>query len=349
MDMSYRARLLACLAGGCALLASTACDPLTAGQSPRAAAAGNPFNDPPLRPGKPRVLVLMPEFAQTLEVWASLRQELSPDFDVISRRIEPNAEVELIAQAIAHTRPTCIIIMNNPTLRLYRAFQRANPPATHYSPAIVVLTSFLEELAAGVKNAIGIAYEVPAVTQFAHLRTLIKQRITRVGIVHRPRFEQFVQRQREFAKREHIELVGVSAGSSPDVESVRSALNQLIVRDTVDALWVLNDNALLTSELLESAWLPAMSGARRVPVVVGVASLVTGASRLGTFAMVPDHEALGAQTASLVFELAEADWQTAGKGVEAPVSIKTIINGPQARTYFGFSEALRTRVDEVLE
>lgn len=347
MDSS-RLRVLACLAGACGLLVGAGCDPVRAARPARSPIAADPFDDPTLRSGKPRVLVLMPEFPQTLEVWASLRQELRSDFDVVSRRIEPDAEVELIAQAIASVGPACIVVMDNPTLRLYKTYQRDSPPNTKHPPAIVVMTSFLEEQAGTLKNVVGIAYEVPAVTQFAHLRTLLRRPMKRVGVVHRGLLSGFIERQRELTKAESIELVSVKVGDAPDAEELRAALDRLVVQRGVHALWVLNDNTLLTPELLELAWLPAISGERPIPVVVGVASLVAN-SQVGTFAMIPDHEALGAQAAGLIFELADEAFQSTGKLIEAPVAIKTIINGKQARSYFGFNDALRAKVDEVVE
>ena len=349
MGLSSRVRVAACLAGAWALLVGTGCDPVSTMRPGHVPTTLDPFHDPVLRPGKPRVLVLMPQFPQTLEVWASLHQELAPDFDVITRRIDPDAQVELVARAIATVKPACVVVMNNPTLRLYVAYQQASPQGTTYPPAIVVMTSFFEEQAASVGNAIGIAYEVPAVTQFARLRKLIDRPIKRVGVIHRKHLDHFVQHQGALAKAEHIELVAVRVADAPTVDELRSALDRLLLNERVDALWVVNENALLTPALIENAWLPATSGDNPIPVVVGVAGLVQGSPALGTFAMIPDHEALGAQAASLVFELADADWQISGKLVEAPVSIKTIINGEQARVHFGFSDNRRDQVDEVVE
>lgn len=349
MELSKRFHVLLGIAGACSLLLSAGCEPVAAVRPARSPAEIDPFRDRPLRTGKPRVLVLMPASSQTLEVWSSLSQELGADFDVVTRRIQAETTTRAIGDAIASVKPACLVLMDNTTLRLYSRYQHQQPRDFHHPPAIVALTSFLAEQSAAIENAIGIAYEVPAVTQFSRLRTLIKRPIRRVGVVFRPALEPFVRRQAMLAKAEHLEIVGRQVVAAPQTDDIRDALTSLVERSKVDALWVLNDNALLSPELVASAWLPALSADQRLPVVVGVGALVRMSPPLGTLAMIPDHESLGAQIASLVFELSEQGFQALEWRVDEPVSIETIINGPQARSYFGFSDAQRTSVDEVVE
>jgi hypothetical protein len=175
-------------------------------------------------------------------------------------------------------------------VKAFRELQRARGGAT--PPAVVVMASFLEELKGELTNVSGVAYEVPGVTAFVHLRAVIAKPVTRVGVLHRPGFKHFIERQKALAEREQIALVPVEVGADPTASEVREALRQLRAGPAVDALWILNDNALLRdARFLESAWRSEIK-ALGLPVVVGVPSLVTAKAGFGTFAVLPDHEAL---------------------------------------------------------
>jgi len=115
----------------------------------------------------------------------------------------------------------------------------------------------------------------------------------------------------------------------------------------VDLLWVLNDNALLTPELVAGAWLPALGGAGHAPVIVGTPALLSGEGAFGTFAMIPDHSALGVQSANLVFQIADNKWRVVEVGVQLPLSIRTVVNMQQAKKNLALREGALQGVDHV--
>src|SRR5262249_22667273 len=110
-----------------------------------------------------------------------------------------------------------------------------------------------------------------------------------------------------------------------------------------------NDNVLLTSRLISSVWLPLMNRRHRVPVIVGVSSLLSSEVQMGSLAMLPDHAALGVQTANLVFDLADQDWVVGNRGIQLPVSVKTVVDIDQVRQYFGLQENAVDKIDQVIE
>ncbi|HEY0715370.1 MAG TPA: hypothetical protein VGF45_22000, partial [Polyangia bacterium] len=194
-------------------------------------------------------------------------------------------------------------------------------------------------------NLSGVAYEVPGVTAFVNLRAVIDRPIQRVGVVHRPVFQPFLERQRALAAREQIELVTAAVSANPRPDEVRSALKQLRRSGQIDALWVLNDNQLLrNAAFLAAAWRPEVA-AMDVPVIVGIPALVAHEAQFGTFAVVPDLDALGVQAANLVFEVAANGWKAQGIAVEPPISIVTIGNMRELRQRFGLREDGATRID----
>jgi ABC-type uncharacterized transport system substrate-binding protein len=322
-----------------------------ASRSPTAVpAAPVPLVDPPRRAGRPLVMIAMPDSASFHTVRKTLVDELADDFDVATDIIQPTTTAEQLRARLETSGAAVVVLMDNPTIKLYRAAQAASTPGqAPVPPAVAVMASFLEEASARLPNVSGVAYEVPAVTAFVNLRSLIDRPIRRVGVVHRPVFERFMERQTSLAAREQIELVPIEVSAKPRAEEVRAALRRLRRSENIDALWVLNDNQLLRNgAFLASAWRPEVA-AMGVPVIVGIPALVGHEAQFGTFAVVPDLEALGVQAANLVYDVAENGWKATGIAVEPPISTMTIGNMRELRQRFGLREDGARRIDRRVE
>jgi putative ABC transport system substrate-binding protein len=345
--LNRSARMLLGLLGCCLLGCATAA---TRGAGTGAAEGqADSLADPPLRAGAPLVLIAMPPSASFRVVRRSLLNEIQHDFNVATFVVTSTTAADELAGAIHHLAPSCIVLMNNNTVSLYREYQRARPPGTRFPPSVVVMASFIDELRPTLVNATGIAYEVAAVAAFVDLRSVIKTPVRRVGVVYRPGFRQFIARQRELAEKEQIELVTMEVGEAVYADRLRSTLHTLLVERQVDAIWMLNDNELIkSSEYLDQTWRAELRNVQ-VPVVVGVPNLVSPAAPLGAFAVVPDQGGLGLQTANLVFDLAENGWRADDHPVELPISINTLADVKQLRAYFGLKDDALQHIDRPLE
>jgi len=82
---------------------------------------------------------------------------------------------------------------------------------------------------------------------------------------------------------------------------------------------------------------------------VGVPTLVSAEARFGTFAVLPDLEALGVPAAHVLFEISENDWRASDHAVELPVSTTTVVNMRQVREHFGLREGANRRIDKAIE
>jgi hypothetical protein len=315
---------------------------------PPAGPAEAPLVDPPRRAGKKLVLVTMPDSPSFRTVRRALVAELQKDFDVATQIVDGHTSTAEFIRQVHRHKPSCLVLMDNPTVKLYRGYQNAHP-GSQALPALVVMSSFLEELRADLPNASGVAYEVPGVTAFVNLRSIIEKPVARVGVVHRPSFRGFVERQAALAAKEQITLVPVEVPGEASPSDVRGALRSLQETGQIDALWVLNDNRLLRDgQFLESAWRPGLD-ALGVPVVVGVPTLVSAEARFGSFAVLPDLEAMGVQAANVLYEIAENDWKAGAHAVELPVSTLTVVNLGQIKQRFGLREGAARRIDKVIE
>ena len=155
-------------AGGCARLGARG-----PGMD-RAMAAATQVVDPPRRDGAPLLFIAMPIAPAFHETRKALVAETSGTFNVTTFVVTPDTRAADFRAALDAAAPACIVLMNNGTVRMYRDYQRERPGAT-FPPAVIVMTSFLEDIRREIKRATGIAYEVPGVTAFVSLRALIRR------------------------------------------------------------------------------------------------------------------------------------------------------------------------------
>lgn len=304
------------------------------------------FQDTPRRPGVPAVLVFLRASSATLEAWKSLRDELEESYDVVTRPIPPEWSAADVQGELSTVKPVCVVLMGNQVVNLYRAYQRSSPGP--YPPAVVLMASFFEEQRDLLQNATGIAYEVPGVTTFVQLRSFVYRPVQRVGVIYRPLFQHYLRKQGELGRSEQITLVEREVSDEPGVYEIRAALTELIKVERVDAIWVLNDNALLTPELIGKGWLKVLHK-HPTNVVVGVSNFVDSRLHFGSFAMLPDHAGLGVQGANLIYKLANNGWHASSAPVELPLSVQSVIDLPWTRQHFQFREDALERIDRVIE
>jgi len=298
------------------------------------------------KPGSRSILVCMPETRQTSEVWRGLSDELTRDFELHALRIGGDDASVTIARGIDRYRPAGLVLMNNPTVDGYRRVQASAAKAA-FPPAVIVMSSFLEGKPAHLRAATGISYEVPLITVVTNLRKLIATPIDRIGVVHRASLSGFVRRQAALAHREQTAVVREEVSQTPNASEIKRALRRL--KQRCDAIWVLNDDRLLTPRLLADGWLHGLNEPPFVPTIVGAASLVSPTQSFGTFAVLPDHTALGTQAANLLLDIADNDWQLPNAGAQLPLSTTTTVDLTQAKERFLLRPSALAQVDKVLE
>jgi hypothetical protein len=297
--------------------------------------------------GSKSILVCMPETRQTSEVWRGLSDELAHEFELVALRAEGGDVSSTIATGIKRYQPAGLVLMNNPTVDGYRRLQ-AHAQSTAFPPTVIVMSSFLEGRPAKLRGATGISYEVPLITVVTNLRKLIATPIDRIGVVHRPSLAGFVRRQAALAGREQTAVVSEEVSQAPNSSEIKRALRRL--KQRCDAIWVLNDDRLLTPRLLADGWLHGLNEPPWVPTIVGAASLVSPNQSFGTFAVLPDHTALGSQAANLMLDIADNDWQLPGSSAtQLPLSTTTTVDLSQAKERFALRPSALAQVDKVLE
>ncbi len=130
-----------------------------------------------------------------------------------------------------------------------------------------------------------------------------------------------------FCLKEKIEIKGfeIDEDTSKHQIEIGNALQRLLKKEKVDALWIANDNVLLRPDLLGNVWLPALKK-NKVPLIVGVEALVNPKLNFGTFAVIPDPVALGEQAAEIIFDLKAEEWEHSGIEIYPAISMYSVLN-----------------------
>ena len=237
--------------------------------------------------------------------------------------------------------------MDNSSIRLWKEYQQKFSDTSTLSVSLMGI--MIEKAVGGARNATGISYEVPGVTVFVNLRSLLAQPLKSVGVVHRASMEEFIQKQSGFCTNENIELRPFKVDDKADAaEGLRKGLEELLGNKDVDALWVLNDNFFLTPKLLKEVWLP-MTAKYRKPVVVGVESLIQSSLNFGVYAVLPDHYALGSQAANLLLDIQDNNWNAEGRSVDQPLSVLKYLNSKISRKTLKINEERLKEIDRQVE
>ncbi|WP_438018681.1 hypothetical protein WMF18_06210 [Sorangium sp. So ce315] len=336
MIPTRRRRLLSRASALAGLVLSLSC---SSGTAQHVAVDPAPPPETPPPDGRPVISIIAPSDSQLDDMLKSLRVELSSDYRVtISPLRVEDSSPELVARIVARDRPRAVVLVNNSTVLLYRSWARTAPAPP---VALILMASFAEELQRTVPNSVAISYEVPAVTAMVGLRTLGLD-VRRVGVVYRQGFASHVARQEHLMQVEELTFVRQELSNKPRTQDLRAALVNLH-RAGVDAIWLPNDNGLLSPNLLTNVWLPYVNRLD-APVVVAVRSLVNEHAEFGTFAAIPDTQALAVQAADLLYELGEADWKLRASDVRLPISVKRLVDVRLARR-FGLDSSQFGQVD----
>jgi hypothetical protein len=275
--------------------------------------------------GLDTALVLTAQGQAFSEVVSGISGDLEEDLNFEVYVIGKGSKVSEIQAQINKHKPKIIILVENSAINLYAKYQKANPNIS-FPPSVAVAALFVDRFISKLKNATGIRYEIPAVTSIVNMRSVLSKKIKRVGVVHRKWMSSLIEENAKYCASEGIELVAIEIPNKGKKlhKKLKSGLKSLVSKK-VDAIWVLNDNVLLNGNMIRAAWLPTI-GKAKLPVIVGIKPMLSTKLNFGSFAIVPDHYALGVQAASIIGEIMDENWEIGDRDIEQPVSVKKVVN-----------------------
>ncbi|MBF0431519.1 MAG: hypothetical protein HQK83_09585 [Fibrobacteria bacterium] len=299
---------------------------------------------------KEHVLCIHPEGETFENVIKGLTEGLDKEIIINDLIINNTTTKKELHHKISQTPIKAIILMDNKAIRLFKKYQNSLPDTATIIPSIALMGVWIERAINGIKNCRGIAYEVPLVTSAVHLRTILNQPITKIGVVYREIMKDFIDINAKYCLPEKISVATypLTDKQSSKHWKIKNAIKHLIKSNKIDALWVLNDSKLLKPELLRDVWMPIVSK-YKIPVIVGVEVLASPNFNFGTFAVIPDHIALGNQLAETLFEIRDNSWKIGKEITDPPISVLNILNQVQAEKFFQVEVKNLVNVDKLLK
>ena len=290
------------------------------------------------------LLILGPSGPGFDEVRDSMANELREDFHIHNLVMDQQLDLNQLRRNLARYKPNLVVLMNNSAIELYKECQQTLK-IDELPLAIGCMALFIEDAMRNMPKAVAVSYDIPAVTSLVNLRDLIDLPVERVGVLYRPGFQSFIDRQQRYCAREEIQLIPYSIGSDHLGKNIKRGLAILIKQEKIDALWVPNDNMILTPKLIKKSWLPGLKAFRK-PVVVGVPGLLH--NRFGNFSVLPDHGGLGKQIAGLAIEIMGNHWQIGDNLLREPLTVSKHLKVGYARKYLHLREEKTMEVDFLL-
>ena len=297
--------------------------------------------------GSKPILVLRPAGVSFEEAKKGILETLGNGYSIKECLVTKETTPDEVAKSWKEASPKAIVAMDNRAVNLFRDARLKMGDST--TPGVALMGVRIDATLRGMPSAVGINYEIPAVTIMINLRSVLPTALKKAGVVYRASMEDLYQRNADFCKQENIELVGIKVPDDADPkDGLNKALKEMSDRTDIDALWVINDNFFLNAKLIKEVWLPVLSGWKH-PVIVGVESLVKPDLKFGTFAVLPDNYALGAQAAGLLQEVEDAGWKVEDPKVDQPLSVIKTLNLRGMKKCCGIQEGKLGEVDKVLE
>ncbi len=275
-------------------------------------------------------LIIRGKASEFDDVVRGMSDDLEGELELKVITIGTGNDLEQIKNAFKSNKPNLVVLLDNKSINLYAEFQGKHKDM-EFPPAIATAALFVDKFVGKLKNAVGIRYEIPAVTSAVAMRNIVTKPVKKIGVVYRSVMEDVIQENAKYTSSEGIELIGIAIDTSDGPESTAKQIGSALAKfeKEVDAIWILNDNALFTSSkdkkrAMLRTWMASRQSSE-LPAIVGHPNFMTKIP-LGSFAIVPDNYGLGAQTAGIIFEIMDNDWQIEDSDVLQPLSVKKFVN-----------------------
>lgn len=294
------------------------------------------------------LLIVRPEGEAFKEVVTGIKEELEEEVTIAELIIDLKSTVITLSEKLKEVKPKLLVLMDNKSVNLYKKLQKGLPDSAVTIPSVACMAFFLDKTLEKVKNISGITYEIPVITSITNLCSILDIKVDKVGIIHRKFAREYIKKNKEYCRQEKIDLINIELSQKMIKKTeIKKSLKKLFKNEGVDALFVLNDNALLKSDILRDVWIP-LEKKYKVPVVVGVEILADPKINLATLAVLPDHVNLGSQVAEMIFNIVDNNWQIDEPQIDPPLSVIKVVNVKKAKKHYGVKEENLVTVDKLL-
>lgn len=297
---------------------------------------------------KEKMLVLQHSGPHFESVFASLQSEVANDFEIVRLISDGEKSSKEMKKIMQKQKPKLVILMNNNNIRSYKKYVKSLPKDATIVPSVALMAAFVEKEIEDIPNSAGITYEIPIVTSVVNLRSMMSIPKVKLGIIYRDFLRSFIEKNKEYCKAEGIAVKTffVPNGETRYKDLLEVGLKELVEKHGANTIWVPNDPVFLSKDIIQSVWKP-FTEKYDVPVIVGVESFLLSDVNFGSFAVLPDHSALGQQAANIVYSIKENDWKSDNSLLEAPISIFKVLNFKRVKSHIDTTEV--PNVDKIIQ
>lgn len=297
---------------------------------------------------KEKILVLQHSGINFESVYSSLQSEVSADFEIVRIINDKIMKPKALKKVLQKENPKLIVLMNNNNIETYRGYIKTLPSEAKVLPSLSLVAAFIEKAIEELPNSAGITYEIPIVTGVVNLRSMMSIPKMKLGIVSREFLKSFIDKNKAFCLAEGIDVktIYVKKGETRYKKVLKDGLKELVAEHGANTIWVPNDPAFLSGEIIRDVWTPFMKK-YDVPVIVGVENFLLPNINFGSFAVLPDHSAMGQQAANLVYSIQDNNWESDHTLTEAPISIFKVLNFNRAKSQIDTTEV--PNVDKIIK
>jgi hypothetical protein len=294
------------------------------------------------------ILIIREKGVEFEDVSNVIKSELSTDFEVNDLIISKKSGTNDVCRTLEMYKPKLVVLIDNVAVNLFIQYQTKLGDSVPYVPSLALMGVLIEDAIQDLKNAAGITYEIPAVSAVLGLQSVMFTKISRIGVIHRDFCDKFINWNKEVCFKKGLQLFSRSLPnkSSNYTLLLKEQIKDLVEHQRIECLWIPNDNVLLQPQFVKNVWIPLVNE-YKIPVIVGVESLVKPELNFGAFAVLPDHSALGNQAAGMVYQIQKNNWYIDSSKVEPPLSVIKVMNYRILKEQFSIRESALRGIDRI--
>ena len=278
-----------------------------------------------------------------------LTNELKYDFAVEPFSMTEKTTPGDLGNKVTALSPAAVVLLGNFPISLYAKYCTERKDKTASVPVVASHALDVRRATAPIGKSLCISYETPMITALVNFRQVMFPSLEKVGVLYRKSYAEFIERNSRLCQNEKITVKSLLIGddASTQKKEIAQALDELLNKEHIQAFWAPNDSKFFKVEYLTEIWIPIFLKTK-VPVIVGVESLVKPEINFGTYAVIPDPEAMGAQAARLVEDLKDENWQIDSTVIFPAISTYSVLNLKKASMITDEKNINMTKVTKIL-
>ena len=256
---------------------------------------------------KDKILIVKKASKNFKEVSSVIKQEIGSDYEIVELDIDNNTEYSKFAAEVRKVRPKMLVLLDNEAVELAKRFNKEKDDYAKNLKAVASMGVNLQKVLKGNKNICGIAYEVPAYAIITDYKFIVKSNLKNVLVFYRKsEHQELIEKTRKQLKNEGVELIAVDAEKfgkrQKDIDFfLKKNLIWQTMKKSVDAVWVLSDNVLVSKTNFSQYWLPVSKRVKK-PFLSGIKAFSKDLS-FCEYSVSPNHSDLGGQLAQMALSL----------------------------------------------